>query len=72
MFILVPRIGIQLNDQFLINARYINFYYYIIRTSKYYTYKFQYIVIYYLFYLKSESNFTSQFNNNSIQSNLQF
>lgn len=72
MFILVPRIGIQLNDQFLINARYINFYYYIIRTSKYYTYKFQYIVIYYLFYLKSESNFTLQFNNNSIQSNLQF
>lgn len=72
MFILVPRIGVQLNDQFLINARYINFYYYIIRTSKYYTYKFQYIVIYYLFYLKSESNFTSQFNNNSIQSNLQF
>lgn len=72
MFILVPRIGVQLNDQFLINARYINFYYYIIRTSKYYTYKFQYIVIYYLFYLKSESNFTLQFNNNSIQSNLQF
>lgn len=71
MFILVPRIGVQLNDQFLINARYINFYYYIIRTSKYYTYKFQYIVIYYLFYLKSESNFTLQFNN-SIQSNLQF
>lgn len=72
MFILVPRIGVQLNDQFLINARYINFYYYIIQTSKYYTYKFQYIVIYYLFYLKSESNFTLQFNNNSIQSNLQF